>query len=87
MNTLLCRLSFLTCVLSAVCVSHAEEPVVRSLEQFARIHKFLKRQPNESRWMEVDWYPNVWEARRKAAADGKPLFIWAGSGGAPAAGC
>jgi hypothetical protein len=37
--------------------------------------------------MEIAWHPTVWEARQKAAAEGKPLFIWAGSGGAPAAGC
>jgi hypothetical protein len=86
-NTFLSRLLSLMCVLSTVCVAQADEPAVRSLEQFDGMHKFLKRQADESRWMEVDWYPSVWEARQKAAAEGKPLFIWAGSGGAPAAGC
>jgi hypothetical protein len=47
----------------------------------------LKLQPGESRWMEIDWHPSVWEARQKAAAEGKPIFIMAGSGGAPPAGC
>ena len=37
--------------------------------------------------MEVEWQPRVWEARRLAAAQGKPLFFMAGRGGAPAAGC
>jgi hypothetical protein len=37
--------------------------------------------------MEIEWYPSVWEARQKAAAEGKPIFILAGSGGAPVAGC
>jgi hypothetical protein len=54
---------------------------------FEKLHALIKRQPGESRWMEIDWYPTVWEARRKAAAEGKPLFLMAGSGGAPAAGC
>jgi len=58
-----------------------------SLTEFEKLHQMLKRQPGESRWMEIDWYPNVWEARQKAGKEGKPLFIWAGSGGAPAAGC
>jgi hypothetical protein len=52
-----------------------------------QLHRLIKPQPGESRWMEIDWYPNVWEARQKAAAEGKPLFIMAGSGGAPPAGC
>jgi hypothetical protein len=54
---------------------------------FERLHRLIKPQPGESRWMEIDWYPSVWEARQKAAAEGKPLFLWAGSGGAPPAGC
>ncbi len=55
--------------------------------QFEKLHSLIKRQPGESRWMEIDWYPSVWEARQKAAAEGKPIFLMAGSGGAPAAGC
>jgi hypothetical protein len=58
-----------------------------SVAEFDKLHQMLKPQPGESRWMEIDWHPSVWEARRKAAAEGKPIFIWAGSGGAPAAGC
>lgn len=56
-------------------------------DEFEKLHKMLRPQPGESRWMEIDWYPSVWEARRKAAAEGKPIFLMAGSGGAPAAGC
>jgi hypothetical protein len=56
-------------------------------ETFDALHAKLLPQKGESRWMEIDWYPSVWEARQKAAAEGKPLFLWAGSGGAPAAGC
>ena len=67
----------------------AQEKETRRLStaEFDKLHQMLKPQPGESRWMEIVWYPNVWEARHKAAAEGKPLFIWAGSGGAPAAGC
>lgn len=51
------------------------------------LHALIKPAAGESRWMEIDWHPSVWEARRKAAAEGKPLFLLAGSGGAPPAGC
>jgi len=54
---------------------------------FDRLHALIKPQRGESRWMEVEWQPRVWEARRLAAAQGKPLFFMAGRGGAPAAGC
>lgn len=58
-----------------------------SVAEFEKLHRMLKPQPGESRWMEIDWHPSVWEARKKAAAEGKPLLLWAGSGGAPSAGC
>ena len=54
---------------------------------FEQLHALIKPGPGESRWMEIDWYPSVWEGRQKAAEQGKPLFLMAGSGGAPCAGC
>jgi hypothetical protein len=55
--------------------------------QFQALHQRIKPQQGESRWMEIAWFPTVWEARKRAAAEGKPIFLMAGSGGAPAAGC
>ncbi len=66
---------------------YADEPRTIGDAEFARLHALVKPQSGESRWMEIDWYPSVWEARQKAAAEGKPIFLMAGSGGAPAAGC
>jgi hypothetical protein len=65
----------------------ADEPKSLTSEPFEKLHRMLKPQPGESRWMEIDWHPSVWEARQKAAAQGKPIFILAGSGGAPPVGC
>lgn len=64
-----------------------EEPKTIGDVEFENLHQMLKPQRGESRWMEIDWYPSVWQARQKAAAEGKPIFFMAGSGGAPAAGC
>lgn len=63
------------------------EPKPISDADFQRLHALIAPQPGESRWMEIDWHSSVWEARKLAAAEGKPLFLMAGSGGAPAAGC
>jgi hypothetical protein len=65
----------------------AKEPPSLTHEEFEKLHRMLKPQAGESRWMEIDWHPSVWEARHKAAAEGKPIFIMAGSGGAPPVGC
>ena len=50
-----------------------------------RVTKIVKPQPGESRWLDVPWLTDLWAARKKAAAEGKPLFLWIGTGGAPLA--
>ncbi len=65
----------------------AGEPRTIDDAEFQKLHALIKPQQGESRWMEIDWYPSVCEGWRKAAAEGKPLLLMAGSGGAPAAGC
>ncbi len=74
-------------VVGAGTMLRADEAAAPSPEQFAKLHAMIRRQPGEARYLEIDWYPSVWEARQKAAREGKPLFIWAGSEGAPSAGC
>jgi len=49
-------------------------------ETFAHLRKQIRPQPGESRWMEIPWLIDVHEARRKAAAEGKPLFVYSGGG-------
>ncbi len=61
--------------------SAAEPAEVLSAKSFAQIQKQIKPQPGESRWMDVPWFLDLHAARQKAAADGKPLFIYS-SGGA-----
>jgi hypothetical protein len=52
-----------------------------SPNQFAKIHKLIKPQPGESRWAEIPWLTNLSEARRRSAAEDKPLFVWRAGGG------
>lgn len=54
---------------------------------FEQVHALIKPHQGESRWMQVPWLTSVWEARKLAAAEGKPIFIWAGSGGGPVGVC
>ena len=54
-----------------------------SFAEFEKVHKLIKPQPGESRWREVPWLTSLWEARQKAAAAGKPIVVFTGSGGAP----
>lgn len=51
------------------------------------VHALIQPHPGESHWMRVPWRTSVWEARKQAAKEGKPIFIWAGSGGGPIGVC
>ena len=81
------KLPAILIVLLSAGMLRGETPREISTAEFEQLHHMIRPQPGESRWMEIDWYPSIWEARQKAAAEGKPIFMMAGSGGAPAAGC
>lgn len=61
----------------------AQKQPLLSPERFAQVHGLIKPQTGELRFQEIPWLLSVWEARQKAAAEGKPILIWSGSGGAP----
>ena len=45
------------------------------------LHRLIRLQPGEYRWDEVPWYASIWHARKAAAAEDKPIFVF-GTGGA-----
>ena len=47
-------------------------------ERFDALHQLIKPGAGEARWAQVPWMPStdIWAARKKAAAEGKPLFLW-----------
>jgi hypothetical protein len=48
--------------------------------EFAPLHTSIKPRPDELRWREIPWETDLWEARRRAAGEGKPLLMWAMNG-------
>jgi hypothetical protein len=58
-----------------------------SPDNFAKSHKLILPQANESQWLQIPWLTSIWEAREKAAKAGKPILIWSGGGAAPLGGC
>ena len=62
----------------------AEPAEALTATTFAQYQKQIKPQPGESRWMEIPWQHSLWTAREMAAKEGKPIFLWFGSGGSPA---
>jgi hypothetical protein len=55
--------------------------------QFDAILKLIKPAADESRWKEVPWLLDTIEARRQAAAAGKPILVWYGGGSPPIGAC
>jgi hypothetical protein len=80
-------LTLATCAASAFAQEQPVEPAAIPAEHFATLHKLIKPQPGELRFHEIPWLIDVWEARKKAAAEGKPILAWSGAGGAPIGVC
>jgi len=47
-------------------------------DQFDKLRALIK--PKPSGFDEIPWMTDLWEARKKAAAEGKPLLVWVGDG-------
>jgi hypothetical protein len=49
-------------------------------KRFESYHELIKPHAGEWKFASIPWVPTVWEARKKAADEGKPLFIWSMAG-------
>ena len=52
----------------------AAEPIPP--KQFSAIHALIKPQAGEDKWAEIPWLTSLWQARKQAAAEGKPILLW-----------
>ncbi|HYT95208.1 MAG TPA: hypothetical protein VEL76_41205 [Gemmataceae bacterium] len=80
------------CVLSLIAglfagTMRADEPRPIAPDQFAKLHELIRVQPDEQRFWQIPWKLTITEARAQAAREGKPIFVWAGAGGAPIGVC
>jgi len=68
-------------------VAQADEPKPIPADQFDKLQKLIKPQAGELRFQQIPWLLSVHDARKIAAAEGKPILVWSGSGGAPLGVC
>jgi len=45
-------------------------------DQFDKLRTLIKPHADEDKWAEIPWTANLWEARQRAAALGKPILLW-----------
>jgi hypothetical protein len=82
-----CRLLLLLLAASCARVSTGQEGKQVPPEQFDWLHAMFKTQPGESRFWELPWIIQLDQALAKGAAEGKPILVWCGAGGAPVGVC
>src|SRR5262249_43104752 len=60
--------------------SPAEKPKQTADQQrhdsLMRLHPMIRPRGGEAAWSNIAWITDLWEARKKAAAEGKPIFVW-----------
>ena len=54
------------------------EPKPIAVDHFEKLRAQIK--PDPGGFEDIPWMTNLWEARRKAAAEGKPMYVWSGGG-------
>jgi hypothetical protein len=67
--------------LAGACIAargDAGQPAPLSARESAALHTLIKPRADEARWATVPWMPatDLWAARRKAAAQDKPILLW-----------
>ena len=52
----------------------------KTSDSFEKLHAMMKPQPGEWNWAKIPWMGDLGEARKRAAAEGKPLYVWTMAG-------
>ncbi len=54
-------------------------PVIDA-DTFRQTMAAVQPRPEDMQWATIPWQTDLWEARRLAAEQGKPIFLWAMNG-------
>ena len=44
--------------------------------QFTKLFAVIKPAERSERWQQIPWGASLWEARKQAAREGKPILLW-----------
>jgi hypothetical protein len=45
-------------------------------DYFRQLQAVVKPSKDEDKWAQIPWQVSLWEARKQAAAEGKPILLW-----------
>ena len=60
-------------LLLAALLALGDGPKISEIESLKTL---IKPRAEETKWEEIPWMVDLWEARKKAAQTGKPLMLW-----------
>jgi hypothetical protein len=60
--------------LVAVPAAEAADPIPEA--RVEELRALIKPRPTEEKWLQIPWQSSLWEARQKAAEEGKPILLW-----------
>jgi hypothetical protein len=66
-------------------LARAQQPIEPA--EYERVQALIKPQAGEAKWLDIPWEIDVQQARKKAAAEGKPIFFLTGGGKSPLGDC
>jgi hypothetical protein len=63
-------------LIAVLCVAPAAgvEPIKPT--EFDNLRAVIKPHAGEDKWAGIPWRTDLWEARKQAAAQGKPILLW-----------
>jgi hypothetical protein len=47
---------------------------------FEALRRTIRPRADELRWTEIPWVTDLWEGRRRARREDRPIFLWAMNG-------
>lgn len=62
--------------LGLAAVAAAEPAADMTPAEFERLHREIRPRAGEAVWAEIPWMYDLYKARQRAAAEGKPLCVW-----------
>lgn len=61
-------------IAALVTSANAADPI--TLAQLPELRALIRPQAFETTWNEIPWLTSLWQARQRAAAEGKPILLW-----------
>ena len=60
-------------LVAVLALTSGDGPKISEIESLKTL---IKPRAEETKWEEIPWMVDLWEARKKAAQTGKPLMLW-----------